>query len=88
MNRGLGFLAQEGGQATVNRKAQLLVVGNWTFQCHSPGIAAVILVPRNLKRRKIYEISAKRFYVNRINDRGGDHWYFGGGRYSCISRLH
>ena len=52
MNRGLGFLAHEGGQASVNRKAQLLVVGNWTFQCHSSAIAAVILVPRNLKRRK------------------------------------
>ena len=49
MNRGLGFLAQEGGQATVNRKAPLLVVGNYIFQCHSSGIAAVILVPRNLK---------------------------------------
>ena len=64
MNLALGFLAQEGGQASVNRKAPLLVVGNYIFQCHSSRIAAVILVPRNLKRRKIYEISAKRFYIN------------------------
>ena len=64
MNRGLGFLAHEGDQASVNRKALLLIVGNWTFQCHSSVIAVVIFVPRNLKRRKIYEISAKRFYVN------------------------
>ena len=46
----LGFKAQEGeGQASVNREAPLLVVGNYIFQCHSSLIAVVILVPRNLK---------------------------------------
>ena len=64
MHHSLGFKAQEGGQASVNREAPLLGVGNYIFQCHSSYIAAVILVPCNLKRRKSYEISAKRFYVN------------------------
>jgi hypothetical protein len=49
MHHGLGSKAQERGQASVNREAPLLVVGNYIFQCHSSLIAVVILVPRNLK---------------------------------------
>ena len=49
MHHSLGFKAQEGGQASVNREAPLLGVGNYIFQCHSLLIAVLILVPRNLK---------------------------------------